>query len=238
MSSKKTVFVMGSSSGIGNALVNHFLKQGWGVYAGSSNPDKVGTKPHLKVIPLDLKKISSIEAIYAVLDVQVQDTMDAVVCVSGVSAGGDFTKFTLEEWQESMNINLLGPTLMARYFIAQAQKNSHPLSIVFTSSLSAFKGANKPQYAASKAALSGISSSVARKFGTDKIRSNIVVPGVVETNLVADWDETKKHSIVQTIPLGRFASVQEVVNLLYFLASDESAYINGQIIHISGGDLM
>ena len=229
---------MGSSSGVGNALINHFLKQGWEVYAGSSNPDKIRTQPNLKVIPLNLKNIISIEAICAILDAKVQDMLDAVVCVSGVSVGGDFTKFTLEEWQESMNINLLGPTLIARYFIAQAQKNSHPLSIVFTSSLSAFKGANKPQYAASKAALSGISSSVARKFGTDKIRSNVVVPGVIETNLVADWDETKKHSITKTIPLGRFASVQEVVNILYFLASDESAYISGQTIHISGGDFM
>lgn len=230
---------MGSSSGIGKSLVGYFLKHNWEVYAGTSNPANfVINNPKLKIVPINFREIVSIKDLFLTLDKYVKSSIDALVCVSGISEGGDFLNFTIEEWQSSMNINLLGPSLLSRYFISKAIKNSKNLSIVYVGSLSAFKGGNKPQYAASKAALIGVSSSISRKFGQNNIRSNIVVPGIVETNLISDWSDNKKTSISKNIPLGRLASVKDVVNLLYFLASDESSYISNQIIHISGGDLI
>lgn len=240
MNNKKTVFVMGSSSGIGKSLISHFLKQGWKVYAGTSNPTNFSNNknPKLKIVPIDLKEITSTEDMFLILDKHLKESVDALVCVSGISEGGDFLNFTIEEWKLSMNINLLGPTLLSKYFILKAIKNSKKLSIVYISSLSAFKGGNKPQYSASKAALGGISSSISRKFGQNNIRSNIVVPGIVETNFISDWSNDKKMSISKNIPLGRLASVHDVVSLIYFLSSDASSYISNQTIHISGGDLI
>ena len=239
MKVKKTVFVMGSSSGIGNSLVNYFLQKDWKVYAGTSHPNSLAiNNPNLKIIPINLRDITSTEDLSSILGKNIKSSVDALVCVSGISEGGDFLNFTTEDWKSAMNINLLGPTLLSRYFISTAIKNFNSLSIVYISSLSAFKGGNKPQYTASKAALSGVSSSVSRKFGKNNIRSNIVVPGIVETNFISDWTDEKRKSVSKDIPLGRLALVHDVVNLIYFLASDESSYISNQIIHINVGDLI
>ena len=239
MNAKKTVFIMGSSSGIGKISVNYFLKHGWKVYAGTSNSTNFKiNNSKIKVVPVNLREIISIENLFLTLDKYVKTPIDALVCVSGVSEGGDLLNFSIREWESSININLLGPIILSRYFISKSIKNSKKLSIVYISSLSAFKGGNKPQYVASKAALSGISSLISRKFGSNNIRSNVVVPGIVETNLISDWDNEKKKFASKNIPLGRIASTQDIVNLLYFLASDESSYISNQIIHISGGDLI
>jgi 3-oxoacyl-[acyl-carrier protein] reductase len=95
--------------------------------------------------------------------------------------------------------------------------------------------AGQTNYAASKAGLVGLARSLARELGSRSITANVVAPGFVETDMTAELTDDLQKSYRAQIPLGRFASVDEVAGVVRFLASPEAAYINGAVIPVDGG---
>ena len=93
-------------------------------------------------------------------------------------------------------------------------------------------------YSSSKAALNGFTKSLAKEVGSRNITVNNVAPGFIETDMTSFIDEDKKDEIINTIPLGRFGNADDVSELVYFLSSNEAAYITGQTISVDGGLLM
>jgi len=93
-------------------------------------------------------------------------------------------------------------------------------------------------YASSKAALNGFTKSLAKEVGSRNITVNSVAPGYIETDMTAFLDNKSKENVIKNIPLGRFGNVDDVSQMVMFLASDEASYITGQTISVDGGLLM
>jgi len=157
---------------------------------------------------------------------------------AGISHGGDVLHFTLEEWTTSLNVNLSAPALLSKYVAEILIKQKSGGSIVNVSSLVARKGSSKPQYAASKAGILGLTHAFAAELGKHNIRVNAILPAQVKTDMIADWKEDKIDSVSKGIPLTRFADATEIANVVSFLLSDKSSYITGESLNINGGSYL
>ena len=108
--------------------------------------------------------------------------------------------------------------------------------LIFVSSVVGLLGsAGQANYAASKAGLVGLARSLARELGSRNITANVVAPGFVDTDMTAALGDERRASILGQVPLGRYASTQEVAGVVRFLASDDAAYITGAVVPVDGG---
>ena len=146
-----------------------------------------------------------------------------------------FDQFIIEHWDEIMQVNLKScfNTVKAASRTLMKQRSG---SIINMSSVVGVKGnAGQANYAASKAGIIGFSKSVALEFGSRNIRSNVIAPGFIETEMTANLDEKTLETWRSGIPLKRGGTPEDVANCCVFLASDASTYITGQVIGVDGG---
>jgi len=140
-----------------------------------------------------------------------------------------------EDFSDVVDTNLTGAFRVAR----RATKGLLKLKrgrLIFIGSVVALLGsAGQVNYAASKAGLVGMARSFARELGSRGITSNVIAPGFVETDMTADLDQKRREEIAESIPLARFSNVQEIANVVSFIASDKAAYITGAVIPVDGG---
>ena len=156
---------------------------------------------------------------------------------AGISIGGDIFNLSDDDWAITIAVNLTAPFLLTRAAIP-FMINHGNASIINIASLAAVQGAKKPNYAASKAGLIGLTKSIAQSVGHIGIRANAIVPGAIDTDLISDWDFNKRTAIVRQTPLGRIAKPEEVAEVVSFLASDKSRFITGTTINVTGGQYM
>jgi 3-oxoacyl-[acyl-carrier protein] reductase len=143
-----------------------------------------------------------------------------------------------EDWDSVINTNLNGVYNLSKVFIKNMVKNRNG-RIINISSISGLMGnPGQVNYSSSKSALNGFTKSLAKELGSRNITVNCVAPGFIETEMTSFLDEDSKINIIKTIPLNRFGKVDDVSDLVMFLASDEASYITGQTISIDGGLLM
>ena len=143
---------------------------------------------------------------------------------------------TPEQWDEVLTINLKSAFNMTKQIIRPMMKAKSGSIINMSSVIGRMGNAGQASYAASKAGLIGFTKSVAKELGSRNIRCNAIAPGFVETDMTSylkDGEQADKYKA--GIPLGRFATAEEVANVTLFLASDLSSYITGQVIGVDGG---
>jgi NAD(P)-dependent dehydrogenase (short-subunit alcohol dehydrogenase family) len=158
----------------------------------------------------------------------------SVVHAAGIAEGDDIFELSLEDWQRDIALNLTATFLITQAACHLMHQHQQQGSIVMTSSLAGVAGARKPNYAASKAGVLGLMKSVAQKAGPD-IRCNAIVPGAIDTPLIADWDEAKRDKIAGNTPLQRIADPSEIASVIEFLLSERASFITGATINVSGG---
>ena len=148
------------------------------------------------------------------------------------------TQINLEVWDRVFEINLKSMTYLSKFIIPKMKKNKFG-SMVHISSIDALSGDNKPQdaYGASKAAMIRLSKSLAIQFASYNIRSNIILPGPIETPMQNRWEKNlkAKKQLSKSIPLQRVGKPQDIANAILFLLSDEGNYITGTEITVDGG---
>lgn len=161
--------------------------------------------------------------------------IDIVVNVAGVNSDRPITRTSDEEFQRVMDINVKGVFNFCKYAAVHMKKQKHGV-IINTSSVTAIYGTGIGcPYPASKAAILGLTKSLAMELSPWKIRVNAVAPGVVNTEMVASLDERAKKAFAKTIPLKRMAEPADIANAMLFLASDAASYITGTTICVDGG---
>lgn len=160
---------------------------------------------------------------------------DVVVCNAGISIDGLFSETTDEEWDEIMNINLMGAINTVRFTIDDMIREKTGSVIVVSSMWGETGGSFEVAYSTTKAGLIGFVKSLAKEVGPSGVRVNAVTPGVIDTDMCRAYDENVINGLIDDVPLKRIGKPRDIAETIEFLASDKSSYITGQAIGVSGG---
>ena len=234
----KTVFITGGSRGIGAACVRAFARTGWRVAftyrESAAQAVLLADETGALALCGDAADKKAVCAAVAAARVQL-GAIDAVVCNAGIAAQKLFQELTDDDWQAIFEVNLFGTVRVIRAALPDMlhRKNG---SIVTVSSMWGVSGAScESHYAASKAALIGLSKSLALELGPSGIRVNAVAPGVIDTEMNAMHDKDTMQNLAQETPLGRIGTAEEVAESILFLCSDKASFITGQVLGVTGG---
>lgn len=242
----KVAIVTGAARGIGEAIALKFAEHGAHIaftYVSDSSAEKAAMlEEKLKALGVKAKSYKSNAGDVAQCEALVNDvlrefgTVDICVNNAGISKDNLLLRMNAEQWDEVIRVNLNSVFYMTKQVIKPMMKSRNGAIINMSSVIGEMGNAGQSSYAASKAGIIGFTKSVAKELGSRNIRCNAIAPGFVETDMTSylkEGDAGEKYKA--GIPLGRFASAEEIANSCLFLASDMGAYITGQTLSVCGG---
>lgn len=237
MTDAPVVMISGGSRGLGLALVDRFLADGWRVvtFARSATPEieaRAGDALHWQEADS-----TDDEALKRVAKDATRrwGRLDALVNNAGVGFDGLLTFTGTAEIDRVLDVNLRAAILLTQAAVKPMIRAGRG-SVVNVSSVNALRGhSGVSVYSATKAALDGLTRSLARELGPRNIRVNSVAPGYFASDMVAGLDAEATARIARRTPLARLAEPAEIAEAVHFLASDRSSFITGQVLAVDGG---
>ena len=242
----KTAIVTGAARGIGEAVAIKLAEQGANIaftYVSNSSAERAkALEEKLNGYGIHAVGYQSNAGDYAACEGFVNDVLKAFgkidICVNnaGISKDNLLLRMTPEQWTEVIQVNLGSVFNMTKQVIKPMMKAKSGSIINMSSVIGEMGNAGQSSYAASKAGVIGFTKSVAKELGSRNIRCNAIAPGFVETDMTSYLqDGAASDKYKAGIPLGRFATAEDIANVTLFLASDLSSYITGQVISACGG---
>ena len=235
----KTCLVTAAGQGIGRASALAMLAEGATVYASDVNKDALAelTESGLKTLHLDVTNPASIATA-----VEATGALDVLFNCAGFVANGTILECDEDQWRFSNDLNVTAMYRMCRAFLPPMLASGGGSIINMSSIASSIIAApNRFAYGATKAAVIGITKSIAADFVTQGVRCNAICPGTVESPSLeqrlrdtGDY-ETARAAFIERQPMGRIGRAEEIAALVVYLASDESAYTTGHAHAIDGG---
>lgn len=241
----KNVIITGGSRGIGKGIAEVFAKHGANVAFTYNSSSSVAEEleNHLKSFGVNAKAYQSdasdFEQAQKLATDVIEDfgNIDVLVNNAGITKDNLLMRMSEEDFDQVINVNLNSVFNLTKAVLRPMLKQKHG-SIINISSVVGLKGnAGQANYSASKAGVIGFSKSVALELGSRNIRSNVIAPGFIETEMTDKLDEKTVEGWRQAIPLKRGGTPEDVANACVFLASDMSNYITGQTLSVDGGML-
>jgi len=247
----KVALVTGSSRGIGATVLARFVGAGatcvlhyWDDPGGANRKDaeelatklrELPTAPAVHPFAADVREAGQVEALMR----HVKDAcggLDVLVNNAGILRDRTLRKMTLDEWNSVIQTNLTGVFHCCKYGAEVLRDGGRIVSIASVAGLVGFPG--QANYAAAKAGVIGMTRSLAKEFARRRVTVNAVAPGVVETAMMGEIKEEMRTEYLKQIPMGRFGSTEDIANAVLFLATEESGYITGQVLPVTGGWLV
>ncbi len=237
--------VTGGARGIGKAIAEGLAKSGVDLVIAGRNLDAANetaaalTAFGVKTmgVKLDVSNSEEVEKTFEEIRKEFQ-RIDILINNAGITKDGLLLRMSEAAWDSVININLKGVFLCSREAIKDMAKQRYG-RIVNITSVAAFMGnPGQANYSASKAGIVGFTKTIAREYAIRGITVNAVAPGFIETAMTDVLSDRVKEEMKKLIPLGRFGTVEDVANAVIFLASPDSGYITGQVIHVNGGMYM
>lgn len=239
----KTAIITGATRGIGRGIAVMFAQQGANVaFTYSSSVDAaIALENELKELGVNAKGYQSNAAIFDAAQELAADVLkefgsiDILVNNAGITKDNLLMRMSEDDFDKVIEVNLKSVFNLTKAVIRPMMKQRNG-SIINMSSVVGLKGnAGQANYAASKAGIIGFSKSVALELGSRNIRSNVIAPGFIETEMTGKLDEATVQGWRDAIPLKRGGSTDDIANACVFLASDMSSYITGQTLSVDGG---
>jgi NAD(P)-dependent dehydrogenase (short-subunit alcohol dehydrogenase family) len=231
MTEARTVLVTGGSRGIGLACARAFEADGHRVavtYATKPPPDDLFS------LRCDVTSASDVDAAFAAVEDRF-GPVEVLVANAGITNDGLLLRMSEADFTTVVDTNLAGAYRVAKR-AASGMVRARRGRMIFISSVVGMLGsAGQANYAASKAGLVGLARSLARELASRAITVNVVAPGPVATDMTAALADARQADLTAAVPLGRFASPEEIASVVSFLASDAAGYITGAIIPVDGG---
>ena len=242
----KVAIITGAARGIGEAIAIKFAEHGADVaftYVSDSSAEKAkALEEKLTALGVKAKAWKSNAGVFAECEIFVNEVIKEFgkvdICVNnaGISKDNLLLRMTEEQWNDVMQVNLNSVFYMTKQVIRPMMKAKTGTIINMSSIIGEMGNAGQSSYAASKAGIIGFTKSVAKELGSRNIRCNAIAPGFVETDMTSYLKEGESADKYKAgIPLGRFASGEDIANVTLFLASELSAYVTGQVITADGG---
>ena len=242
----KTAIITGAARGIGEGIAIKFAEQGANVaftYVSDGSKEKAAAlEAKLVAMGVKAKAYQSNAGDYAACEIFVNDVVKEFgqvdICVNnaGISKDNLLLRMTPDQWDDVMQTNLKSVFNMTKQVIRPMMKAKSGSIINMSSVIGEMGNAGQSSYAASKAGVIGFTKSIAKELGSRNIRCNAIAPGFVETDMTSYLqDGAAADKYKAGIPLGRFATTEDIANVTLFLASDLSSYVTGQTISACGG---
>lgn len=241
----RIAFVTGAGSGIGKAVCQLLAREGVTISAADKNAQLVAKmvellpktpSPHIS-IPLSVENKESVENALETVLKTYSKPPTIIVNAAGITRDNFISKLSEEDFMEVLDVNLKGTYLVLKAFANSLVENKvNSASIINIGSIVAKYGnIGQANYCASKAGVELLTKIASKEYGKFGIRVNTVLPGFIKTPMTDAVPEKLKTKFVSLIPVGRFGQPEEVAEVIAFLASDKSSYINGTSIEVTGG---
>ncbi len=240
---KPIALVTGASRGIGAAIATRLAQDGFHVmlnYASNENKAReLQSRIQAAGGKADLCQfdVSNSDQVDEKLDwiAKTFGPVTTLVNNAGITIDGLLLRLKNEDLEKTLDIDLKGAIYCTRAAIKQMMRERNGSIIQISSVIGEMGNAGQGAYAAAKAGLIGFSKSIAKEWGSRKIRVNVVTPGFITTDMTETLTAEQKEAILRSIPLGSLGAPEDVASLVAYLASNESRYITGQVIGVSGG---
>jgi 3-oxoacyl-[acyl-carrier protein] reductase len=235
----RAALVTGASGGIGAAVARTLHRAGAVVGLSGTRTAplqalaaELGSRAH--VLPCDLGDAAAVEA----LPRQAAEAMGAVdilVNNAGITRDGLMARMSDDDWSQVLDVNLTATFRLSRGVLRGMMKARWGRIISVGSVVGTAGNPGQANYAAAKAAVIGLSKSLAAEVATRNITVNVVSPGFIATPMTDKLTDQQRGTILDSIPLGRMGTADEIAAAVLYLASPEAAYVTGATLHINGG---
>lgn len=242
----KVAFITGGTRGIGRQIAITLAENGYDIAVNyrTENEDLEETKKEIEKLNVkclavkgDVSNFEDTEEMTKQI-IQEFGKIDVLVNNAGITKDMLLMRMKKEDFESVIDINLVGTFNVTKNVIPYMMKQREGRIINISSVVGISGNAGQTNYSASKAGIIGFTKSLAKEVGSRNILVNAVAPGFIATQMTDVLKDEVKEEISKTIPLKRMGTVEDVANVVKFLASSDSSYITGQILQVDGGMLM
>jgi 3-oxoacyl-[acyl-carrier protein] reductase len=239
----KIALVTGGSRGIGRACAEALAEQGAtvvvnyvkGEAAAKEVADAiVGKGGKAEISGFDVADTKATETAIDAL-IKKHGKVDVLVANAGIAIDGLLLRTKDEDLQKLFDVNVRGAITCARVAMKSMMRSKNGRIIFMSSVIGEMGNIGQTAYAITKAALLGATKSIAREYASRNVTVNAIAPGFIDTEMTSAMNDEMKSAILKMIPLNRIGAAREVAATCAFLASDESAYVTGQVLRVNGG---
>ena len=238
----KNIIVTGASGGIGNSIVKKLSEFDANILATGTKAEKLeqlkSKTKNVKILSFDISNNEKIEEFVENATTELGGRLDYIINNAGLTQDNLAIRMSIEEWKRVLDINLTSTFLLSKFAIKKMLKNKSGKIINITSIVGHTGNLGQTNYTASKAGIVAMSKSLAIEYARKNINVNCISPGFIKTAMTDKLDEKFKELIISKIPSARLGEPEDIANVVLFLASDQSNYINGETIHVNGGMYM
>ncbi|MGH7261270.1 MAG: 3-oxoacyl-[acyl-carrier-protein] reductase [Nitrospiraceae bacterium] len=238
----KVAIVTGAAQGIGRAIAEALAGAGADVAVADldlgRSQDTVAAITKMGRRALNIKvNVADWNDAKAMVDQVVKEwgKVDILVNNAGITRDGLLLRMKEEDWNLVLQVNLNGTFNCTKAALQPMTKQRYGRIVNIASIVGAIGNAGQANYAASKAAVIGLTKTVAREYASRAVTVNAVAPGFIDTAMTQQLSAEVKEALYKQIPLGRLGQPSDVADAVKFLASDEAGYITGHVLHVNGG---